>query len=265
MTAVTEWTVHELAERAGISGRTLRHYHRIGLLEPDRVGSNKYRYYGPRAVARLQRILLLRGAGMSLAQIASVLDDTSTATADTDALVDHLEQLKHDRDGLERRIRAVEHTVRMRRAGRQPQMDVMLEGFNDRYEDEVVRRWGADAFQDSHRWWHDKSVRQQRAWKESADALLHRWAELHASGHEPTSPAAQVHAASHLAWFGAIPGTPTHAGDRDQSVAMICGVAAMYETEPEFHHAFGSPGAAHLAAAALRLLVDAPQPDSVDD
>src|SRR5690606_5971502 len=28
---VMEWTVHELAERAGISGRTLRHYHRIGL------------------------------------------------------------------------------------------------------------------------------------------------------------------------------------------------------------------------------------------
>ncbi|WP_220094232.1 MerR family DNA-binding transcriptional regulator [Cryobacterium soli] len=35
-----EWTVKELAERAGISGRTLRHYHRIGLLHPDRIGDN---------------------------------------------------------------------------------------------------------------------------------------------------------------------------------------------------------------------------------
>lgn len=46
-----EWTVQELAERAGISGRTLRHYHQIGLLEPDRVGSNGYRYYGADAVS----------------------------------------------------------------------------------------------------------------------------------------------------------------------------------------------------------------------
>ena len=46
-----EWTVKELAERAGISGRALRYYHRIGLLQPDRVGSNGYRYYGRESVA----------------------------------------------------------------------------------------------------------------------------------------------------------------------------------------------------------------------
>ncbi|WP_433123791.1 MerR family transcriptional regulator [Arthrobacter koreensis] len=56
--------MRELAERAGISGRTLRHYHQIGLLDPDRVGSNGYRYYGLDAVSRLQRILLLRETGM---------------------------------------------------------------------------------------------------------------------------------------------------------------------------------------------------------
>ena len=39
-----EWTVKELAERAGISGRALRYYHRIGLLQPDRVS-------GPTAIA----------------------------------------------------------------------------------------------------------------------------------------------------------------------------------------------------------------------
>ena len=137
-----EWTVHELAERAGISGRTLRHYHRIGLLEPDRVGSNGYRYYGPDAVARLQRILLLRDTGMSLANIAAVLDAPETPTAEVEALQAHLAQLAEDREALDRRISAVEHTLQMRREGREPRMDVMLEGFNDRYEAEVVRRWG---------------------------------------------------------------------------------------------------------------------------
>lgn len=66
---MVEWTVRELADRAGISPRALRHYHQIGLLVPDRIGANGYRHYGPTAVARLQRILLLRNAGLSLTDI----------------------------------------------------------------------------------------------------------------------------------------------------------------------------------------------------
>jgi len=37
---MVEWTVRELADRAGISPRALRHYHQIGLLVPDRIGAN---------------------------------------------------------------------------------------------------------------------------------------------------------------------------------------------------------------------------------
>lgn len=250
-----EWTVHELAERAGISGRTLRHYHRIGLLEPDRVGANGYRYYGPDAVARLQRILLLRDTGMPLADIAAVLDAPETPTAEVEALKAHLTQLAEDREALDRRISAVEHTLQMRREGREPRMDVMLEGFNDRYEAEVVRRWGREAFDASNRWWHAKSVGQQRDWQASAQALLTRWAEIHEAGHAPGSPVAQAHAADHMAWFADIPGTPTHAGDAERSAAMLRGMADLYETNPDFHQAFGSPEAAQFAANALRIHV----------
>lgn len=253
-----EWTVHELAERAGISGRTLRHYHRIGLLEPDRVGSNGYRYYGPNAVARLQRILLLRDTGMPLADIAAVLDAPETPTAEVEALQAHLTQLAEDRGALDRRISAVEHTLQMRREGREPRMNVMLEGFNDRYEAEVVRRWGREAFDASNRWWHAKSVGQQRDWQASAQALLTRWAEIHKAGHTPGSPVAQKHAADHMAWFADIPGTPTHAGEADRSAAMVRGMADLYEINPDFHQTFGSPEVAQFAANALRIHVQHP-------
>lgn len=253
-----EWTVHELAERAGISGRTLRHYHRIELLEPERIGSNGYRYYGPAAVARLQRILLLRDTGMALADIAKVLDAAETPTAEIEALQAHLRQLAEDRETVDRRISAVEHTLQMRREGREPRMDVMLEGFNDRYEAEVVRRWGREVFDASNRWWHAKSVAQQRDWKASAQALLTRWAEIHEAGHAPASPVAQEHAAVHLAWFAEIPGTPTHAGDAERSAAMVQGMADLYETNPDFHQSFGSPEAAQFAANALRIHVRQP-------
>lgn len=247
-----EWTVKELAERAGISGRALRHYHRIGLLRPDRVGSNGYRYYGPDSVARLQRILLLRDTGMALTEIAAVLNARETPNAEIEALQTHLEQLNADRQTLERRIAAVQHTLTMRREGREPQMDVMLQGFNDGYEAEVVERWGRDAFEVSNQWWHGKSVREQRAWKADTETLLARWRELQEAGHEPDSAAAQMQAIAHLNWFAQIPGTPTHAGDREKSIAMVLGVADQYESNPDFHRSFGSRDSARFAADALR-------------
>lgn len=250
-----EWTVHELAERAGISDRTLRHYHRIGLLPPDRVGANGYRYYGATAVARLQRILLLRETGMPLPQIAAALDAAATPATEVEALQAHLTRLGADRDALDRRIRAVEHTLQRRREGREPQLDVMLDGFNDAYEDEVVRRWGRDAFDASNRWWHAKSIAQQREWKRRAESLLTGWAELHSAGHGPEAPAAQEHAATHVAWFSEIPGTPAHAGDTERSAAMVRGMADLYEADADFHRAFGSPEAARFAAESLRLHV----------
>lgn len=250
-----EWTVNQLAQRAGISGRTLRHYHQIGLLEPDRVGSNGYRYYGPGAVARLQRILLLRNTGMPLLDIATVLDALETLEVEIEALAGHLEFLARERSALDRRINAVEHTLSMRRQGREPRMDVMLEGFNDRYETEVVERWGRDAFDASNQWWHDKSLQQQKDWTARADALLARWREIQEEGHDVDSPVAQEHAAVHLEWFKEIPGTPTHTGDTAKSVDMIRGLAAQYESNPEFHAAFGTAEAAGFAANALRVHV----------
>lgn len=260
-----EWTVHELAERAGISGRTLRHYHQIGLLEPDRVGSNGYRYYGADAVSRLQRILLLRDTGMPLADIAAVLNAPRTPEVEIEALAGHLESLAQERESLDRRIRAVEHTLSMRRQGREPRMDVMLEGFNDRYEEEVVERWGRDAFDASNRWWHGKSVQQQKDWKARAEGLLARWRVIQQEGHELDSAIAQEHAAVHVEWLKEIPGTPTHAGDTAKSVDMIRGLADQYETNPDFHVAFGTPGAARFAANTLRLHVGRIESSFTDD
>ncbi|MGP9528763.1 MerR family transcriptional regulator [Glutamicibacter sp. AOP5-A2-18] len=247
--------MQQLAERAGISGRTLRHYHQIGLLKPDRVGSNGYRYYGSLAVSRLQRILMLRQTGMSLGDIADVLDAPATTEVEVQALTEHLEFLAREHDALNRRINAVEHTLSMRRQGREPRMDVMLEGFNDRYEQEVVERWGRGAFDASNQWWHGKSFQQQQAWKTRADALVARWREIQENGHEADSPVAQEHAAVHLEWFKEIPGTPTHAGDTAKSSDMVRGLADQYESNSEFHTVFGTPEAAAFAANALRFHV----------
>ena len=252
---MTEWTVHELAARAGISDRTLRHYHHIGLLHPDRVGNNGYRYYGRTAVHRLHRILGLRDAGMALADIAKVLDAPAQPDAELDALQAHLADLTAEREALDRRITVVNRSIALRREGREPPMDAVLDGFNDRYEAEVVHHWGQEAFDASNQWWHTKSVAQQRAWQDSANALLNGWTTIYRAGHPADSDVAQHHATAHIAWFAEIPGTPTHAGDSEQSAARVSAMADLYETSPDFHDAFDGPEAAAFAARALRLRI----------
>lgn len=247
-----EWTVQELADRAGISARTLRHYHQIGLLAPDRIGRNGYRYYGPPAVARLQRILLLREAGLGLLAIGNALASDADPDDEIAALEAHLAHLGREQESLGRRIASVEHTVAMRREGRQPRMDMMLEGFNDLYEAEVIDRWGREVFEQSNQWWHAKSLGQQRRFQAEAEQLLARWGELYRSDATPLGHQAQQHATHHTAWFAQIPGTPGHAGDDDKTRAMLTGMAELYVTNPDFHPAFGGPEAADFAAQALR-------------
>lgn len=108
-----EWTIQELAAVA-ITSRTLRHYDRFGLLVPSRVGANGYRYYNPAAVARLQRILLMRRLGMGLLTIAEVLAEE----VDTlDGLRAHIAALEEERDRIERQIHSVRHTLEAMQAG----------------------------------------------------------------------------------------------------------------------------------------------------
>lgn len=78
-------TVKQVAKASGVSVRALHHYDHIGLLTPD-VGENGYRYYGQAEMLRLQQILFYRELGLTLAEIARILDDpgfdTRTALLD---------------------------------------------------------------------------------------------------------------------------------------------------------------------------------------
>ncbi|MEV7008123.1 MerR family transcriptional regulator [Streptosporangium sp. NPDC051022] len=226
-----EWTIQELAAKAGITSRTLRHYDGIGLLVPSRVGANGYRFYGPAAVARLQRILLMRRLGMGLPAIAEVLADE---VDEREGLLAHITALEAERDRIEQRIRAVRHTLDAMLARAEPSMDVMLEGFNDRYKDEVISRWGEHAFRVSNDWWHGKTLEQQRAWKRDTEDLVAAWVAAVKDEVSPVSERAQVLAARHVRWLSRIPGTPTAEGDRKRSIAMVKGLGNMYVDDPRF-------------------------------
>jgi DNA-binding transcriptional MerR regulator len=67
--------IGELAAIAGVSTRTVRHYHRVGLLpEPERQ-SNGYREYGLRDAVELARVRRLTELGLSLDEVRDALAD----------------------------------------------------------------------------------------------------------------------------------------------------------------------------------------------
>ncbi|MFF3738677.1 MerR family transcriptional regulator [Streptomyces sp. NPDC002566] len=67
--------IGELAEAVGVTTRTVRHYHHLGLLpEPDRR-ANGYRDYTLRHAVTLARIRRLTELGLGLAEVRDVLAD----------------------------------------------------------------------------------------------------------------------------------------------------------------------------------------------
>lgn len=65
----------KLARMAGVSVRTLRHYHAIGLLPEPMRADNGYREYGAEHLLRLLRIRQLASLGFSLEQIGPMIDE----------------------------------------------------------------------------------------------------------------------------------------------------------------------------------------------
>ncbi|TWG04966.1 DNA-binding transcriptional MerR regulator [Streptomyces brevispora] len=70
------FTIGDFARYGRVSARMLRHYDAIGLLHPDSTDpATGYRHYGAGQLARLNRIIALKGLGFTLQQVRAVLDE----------------------------------------------------------------------------------------------------------------------------------------------------------------------------------------------
>jgi MerR family copper efflux transcriptional regulator len=66
--------IGDLAARGQVTAKTIRFYEQAGLLPAPPRTAGGYRDYGPEAAMRLTFIRDAQGAGLSLAEIRSVLD-----------------------------------------------------------------------------------------------------------------------------------------------------------------------------------------------
>lgn len=100
-------TIGQAAAFVGVTIKTVRHYHRLGLVaEPDRDGSG-YRRYRSGELFRLVQVRTLAAAGVPLAEIGDLLDaDPRTFAATLDdvhhRLTERIDDLIARRDRLHR-------------------------------------------------------------------------------------------------------------------------------------------------------------------
>lgn len=73
------WSTREIAELAGTTVNTVRHYHRIGLLDEPERRYNGYKQYEVWDLVTLLRIRRLAGLGLPLSQIVQVSEGAGSA------------------------------------------------------------------------------------------------------------------------------------------------------------------------------------------
>src|SRR5579859_6998908 len=71
----TQLHIGEVAKLLGVSAKTIRHYHKVGLLAEPPRSDGGYRLYTASDLVRLQRIRRLQALGLSLKQIKTLLGE----------------------------------------------------------------------------------------------------------------------------------------------------------------------------------------------
>lgn len=123
MTAATTMHIGELAERTGLSLRTIRHYDEIGILKPTGRTEGGFRLYTAEDESRLLLIRRMKPLGYSLDETGQLLK-----------LIDALAERPQDSD-LRARLELVRAEASHRRDRLRSQLDAA-----DEFLDQLRRR-----------------------------------------------------------------------------------------------------------------------------
>jgi DNA-binding transcriptional MerR regulator len=138
------YTVAELARLAGVSVRALHHYDEIGLLKPAHIGQNRYRYYGPEELLRLQQILIHRELGIPLAEIGAILD--APGFDRLAALAQQREALAEEAKRYAQLVRTIDRTIEKLKGDRAMKDADLYKGVVSPEKRAEYERWLVDRY-----------------------------------------------------------------------------------------------------------------------
>jgi DNA-binding transcriptional MerR regulator len=170
------YKIKEIAEIAGISTRTLRHYHSIGLLIPSKIDINGYRLYSNKDVDKLQQILIYKRLSFDLFEIKELLQQGNVV----DRLQKQKKQLYQKKKNLEQLISTVENTIQYHKGETNMTENEKFRGIKEQlidqnemlYGTEIRNKYGDDLVNASY-----QKIRKMSKWQ------LQRAEELRLSIH----------------------------------------------------------------------------------
>ncbi|WP_375001913.1 MerR family transcriptional regulator [Aeromicrobium sp. CTD01-1L150] len=125
--------IGEVADRVGLSLRTIRFYEEAGLVTPDARSAGGFRLYTDAAVERLKLIRTMKPLDFTVEEISDVLNSLDTVTSARTTPAERREASEHLAavcDLIDERVpRLLERAERGRELGR------MLRGFRDQPEE----------------------------------------------------------------------------------------------------------------------------------
>ena len=104
------WTIAQIAEEFGVTHRTVRHYEDLGLITPERRGTQ--RIYRRRDRTRLNLILRGKRLGFPLEEIRTIIDLYDAPRGRASQLEYVLSQVDERRADLEQRRRDLDDALK---------------------------------------------------------------------------------------------------------------------------------------------------------
>jgi len=247
---MTAYTVHQVAEMAGVSVRTLHHYDHIGLLKPAARTAAGYRLYRQDDLLRLQQILLFRELDMPLDTIRSILDDPGFDSVE--ALETHRRTLEGQAARLTRLLQTIDKTILRIKGDTMALTDEELyEGLpkeqSERWRREARELYGDDVVEQSEQRARKMSKAEWNALKDEGDAVTRGLAALMDRDHG--DPEVQAAVAKHYAWL-------EHFWHADADAYR--GLGQLYVENDEFRAFYERyrPGLADFMQAAMNYYAD---------
>ena len=181
----------ELAQRTGLTVRTLHHYDAIGLLKPSLHTEAGYRLYTAGDIARLQQVLSLRQLGFSLDEVRECLDRPGFSPLEVIGL--HLARLREQIESQRRLCERLDAlAAHLRTAG-----EVSADEFLGTIEEMTMLDTLAEKYFTPEQLQAIKEGREQ-AGPENLNRMQEEWAELIAlirtemeQGTDPADPKVQ--------------------------------------------------------------------------
>ncbi|EUA93492.1 HTH-type transcriptional activator tipA [Mycobacterium ulcerans str. Harvey] len=133
-------TVGQVAERFGITVRTLHHYDEIGLLIPSRRAASGYRVYTSADLTRLSQVIVYRRLELPLDEIARLLDEGNAVSH----LVRQRERVMARLDEMKDLVEAIDLALEKAMTNTPMTDDDMRELFGDGFDDyrvETEQKW----------------------------------------------------------------------------------------------------------------------------